>query len=272
MRNNRKKKPLAQNSEPAGHGGESDHERILSHKLFLQREYNVSHLEYDREMDFYEAVKDGDVGKLKKIMLPLGSKKLGKLSNNPLRNLKYHLIVTIALITRFCIEGGLPSESAYTLSDIYIQQVDLCTNEDEINSLHKKIVFDFAQKMKNLRKLPGFSRSVVKAIDYIYDHLQEKIGLEQIAAAAGMNKNYLCGLFKKETKMTVFNYIMKLRIEAASNMLMYADYEPADIGVYFTFSSHSHFIKTFKKYMGMTPEEYRKKNYRTQWGKMSLAR
>jgi len=242
-------------------------EQILSHKLFLQREYKISHLDYDREMDFYEAVKEGNVAKLKKIMLPLGSKKLGKLSNNLLRNLKYHLVVTIAMITRFCIEGGLPSETAYTLSDIYIRQADVCADEEGIHELHKKIVFDFAKKMKDLRKLPALSRTVIKATDYIYDHLQEKISLGEVAAAAGVSKGYLCELFKKETSMTVCAYVTKLRVEAASNMLMQADYKPSDIGEYFAFSSHSHFIKTFKECTGLTPEEYRKKHYRKQWGK-----
>lgn len=242
-------------------------EKILSHTLFLQREYKVSHLEYDREMDFYEAVKNGDAAKLKKIMLPLGSKRLGKLSNNPLRNLKYHLVVTIAMITRFCIEGGLPSETAYTLSDIYIQKADVCADEDEIYLLHKTIVFDFAQRMKDLHRMPGLSRPVVKAIDYVYDHLQEKIALDKVAGATVLSKGYLCELFKKETGLTIFGYVMKLRTEAASNMLMYADYKPTDIANYFSFSSHSHFIKIFREQTGMTPAEYRKKHYRKQWGK-----
>jgi AraC family transcriptional regulator len=178
----------------------NENERILSHELFLQREYEISHLEYDREMDFFEAVKEGDLPKLREIMLPLANKKLGKLSNNLLRDLKYHFVVTIAMITRSCIEGGLPAEAAYTLRDIRIQQVDLCADDAEIDSLHEGIVFDFALKMKNLRKMPGFSRPVVKAIEYIYDHLQESFHLGEIADAAGMNKNYLCGLLKKKRK------------------------------------------------------------------------
>jgi AraC family transcriptional regulator len=42
--------------------------------------------------------------------------------------------------------------------------------------------------------------------------------------------------------MTVFGYVMTLSMEAASNMLKHADYKPVDIGNYFAFSSHSHFI------------------------------
>jgi len=244
-----------------------EQEKILSHKLFLQREYSSIHLEYDKEMDFYEAVKEGNLGKLEQIMLPLQNEKLGKLSSNPLRNLKYHLVVTIAMITRFCIEGGLPSETAYTQSDISIQQVDTARSEEEINEQHKRIVFDFASKMKSIRALGGYSRPVIKTIDYIYDHLQEKITLTDIASASGMQKNYLCALFKKETGSTIFSYVMKLRIEAASNMLKFADYKPSLISKYFMFSSHSNFIKVFKKETGFTPAQYRKKYYRKQWTK-----
>lgn len=241
--------------------------QTLSHKLFLQREYGVSHLAYDREMEFYEAVKEGNLAKLRKIMLPLGSEKLGKLSGNPLRNLKYHLVVTVAMITRFCIEGGLPPEEAYTLSDICVQRADLCADADEIATLHKAIVFDFAKKMKSLRAMRGLSRAVVKATDYVYDHLHEKITLDAVAREAGVSKGYLCELFKKETRMTVFGYAAKLRVEAASNMLAAADYKSADIGASLAFSSHSHFIKAFKARTGETPEEYRKRHYRKRWGK-----
>ena len=242
-------------------------EQILSHKLFLQREYEISHLEYDKEMEFYTAVKNGDFTTLKKVMLPLENTGLGKLSDNPLRNLKYHLIITIAMITRFCIEGGMPSETAYTLSDIYIQQADTCSDEDDINVLHRESVFDFADRMKHIRKNPDMSRAVVKAIDYIYDHLQEKIQLEAVAESAGLSRTYLCSLFKKETGLTVGTYSMKLRIEAAEHMLVYADYSSAAIGNYFMFASHSYFIKTFKTFTGMTPDEYRRKYYRRQWKK-----
>ncbi len=257
----------SQNQNIDGNSQNEEQEKILSHKLFLQREYEFGHLEYDREMDFYGAVKEGNLSKLEKIMLPLQNEKLGKLSNNPLRNIKYHLIITIAMITRFCIEGGLPAETAYTLSDISIQQVDTARSEEEIHVLHRRIVFDFASKMKSMRALGGFSRPIIKAIDYIYDHLQEKISLENIASASGMHKNYLCSLFKKETGSTVFSYVMKRRIEAASNMLKFAEYKPVHISQYFMFSSHSNFIKAFKKETGLTPEQYRKKYYRRQWGK-----
>ncbi len=240
-------------------------EQILSHKLFLQREYEISHLAYERELEFYDAVKNGDFETLQKIMLPLHDSHLGTLSPDPLRNAKYHLIIAVALITRFCIEGGLEIETAYTLSDLYIQQIDSCNNEDAVSILHRELVYDFADRMRSLNITKGLSRAVRKACDYIYEHLHERIILEDLAKESGIHKNYLCTLFKKETGLTVQEYIRKKKIEAAANMLSYADFSPQAISDYFSFSSQSHFIRLFKSLMGLTPVEYRRKHYRVHW-------
>ncbi|MCQ2587121.1 MAG: helix-turn-helix domain-containing protein [Treponema sp.] len=244
----------------------ADKEQILSYKLFLQQEYTNFHLSFDDEMKFYNAVKNGDFEELKKTMVPLTDKQLGKLSKNPLRNMKYHLTITIAMITRFCIEGGMQPEAAYTLSDIYIQQLDECTDFDEIFNLHREVAYDFTERMSKLKRNVGYSRTIIKTSEYIYNHLNEKLSLDEICDEIHINKSYLCELFKKETGITVFQYATKLKIEAAAKMLLYTDYEAATIGNYFAFSSHSHFINAFKKITGLTPNEYRKVNYKKHFG------
>jgi len=239
----------------------SDKEPMLSYKLFIQQEESNFHLPFDSEMEFYNAVKNGDFETLKRTMTPLTQKGLGELSKNPLRNMKYHLIVTIAMITRFCIEGGMQSEEAYTLSDIYINQLDTCHETEEITMLHQEVIFDYTKRMQKIKKRTGFSKPVIQASEYIYNHLNEKIMLEEISDKIGMNKTYLCELFKKETGITMFQYATKLKIEAAKNMLMYTDYKPADISLNLAFASHSHFIATFKKFTGTTPNDFRKSHY-----------
>jgi AraC-like DNA-binding protein len=106
---------------------------------------------------------------------------------------------------------------------------------------------------------------VIDTIDYIYDHLHQKISLNEIAEHVHLNKTYLCGLFKKETGLTIGDYILKRKIEAAQNMLRYSDYSPVDISNYLGFSSHSHFITVFKKETHMTPRQYRTANYRVHF-------
>ena len=238
-------------------------EKQLTHTLFLQREDQKVHLPYEQEFSFYDAVKAGNIDLVKKQMLPLTDTKLGQLSQNPIRNLKYHLVITIAFITRFCIEGGMAPETGYTLSDLYIQKVDLCNTKEEIIKMHWNIALEFTEKMRKLRKQPVYSRHVMVTMDYIYDHLQEKIDLTTLCNEIQINKSYLCSLFKKETGMTLGQYIAKRKIEAAEIMLIYSDFSAISIGSYLAFSSHSHFIRAFKKETGMTPLEYQKINYRS---------
>lgn len=236
--------------------------RALTHAQFINREYNISHLTFEKEFAFYNAVKDGNLREVRRLMVPLRNEQLGRLSDNNLRNLKYHLIITIALITRFCIEGGMLPENAYTLSDIYIRKLDTCQKEAEIDQLHELVITDYTKKMKQLKKETILSKPVILTMDYVYEHLHEKIKLEEIAGTVGLNKTYLCGLFKKETGMTLGDYIMKCRLEAARNMLAYSDYSCVDIGNYLSFSSHSHFISVFKKETGMTPKQYQDSCFR----------
>ena len=89
-----------------------DIEKKLSHAEFLNREYSVSHLSYEREMAFFQSIKNGDIAEARRLFQPLSSEKLGKLSDDSLRNLKYHLIITVAFITRYCIEGGMECNRA----------------------------------------------------------------------------------------------------------------------------------------------------------------
>lgn len=245
----------------------SNIDRQLAQTLFLQRENDFSHLSYDDELSFYDAVKRGDFNLVKKIMLPLSNNRLGRLSDNQLRNMQYHLIITIAFITRFCIEGGVDPELAYTLSDLNIQRIDKCQSCEEVLSLHEEMVLDIANRMHLFHQKRAGSQKIIACKNYINHHLHECFSIKDLARTARLSANYLCALFKKETGMTIAHYLRHQRIEAAKNLLQYSDTAYSDIGHYLAFSSHSHFISIFKKEVGITPKEYRSKYYRHNWTK-----
>ncbi len=238
-------------------------QRELTHKAFLNREYAFKHSPFEKEFAFYNCVKKGNIEDVKKLMTPLGGDGTGTLSENPLQNLKYHFTVTIALITRFCVEGGLGMETAYTLSDLYILKADKCTNETALHKLHHDAIINYTTQMAKLAKGAIYSKPVIMTMDYIYDNLHSKISVDAIAEYTSLSTSYLSRLFHKEVGVTITSYIAKKRIEAAENMLKYSDYSPLDIGNYLAFTTHSHFISTFKKYIGMTPREYRKQYFRS---------
>jgi len=191
----------------------------------------------------------------------------GRLSLDEVRNIKYHFIVSVAMISRFCMEGKMNSETAYSLSDLYIQKADICTSIEQLIELHRSMCSDYAGRMQQLRRSKVYSKHVVVCIDYIYENLQKRITLRMLARYASLNETYLSKLFLTETGKSVSGYIRDKKIEAAENMLKYSDFSCLNIGNYLAFSSQSHFIQVFRTKTGLTPQDYRKRNFRSNWNK-----
>lgn len=242
-------------------------EQSFTHSTFLQRENFNLHSAYSTELAFYHAVQSGDIKKVKETMSPLDSEGFGSLSTNPVRNLRYHLIISIAMITRYCMEAGMPSEEAYTLSDLYIQKADIAPTTETISALHKQMVFDFTKRMRNLKTEQIYSKPICQCLDYIYDYLHTPITLQELADYVSLTPAYLSALFKKQVGTTISAYIRSLRIDAAKNMLRYSEYTPIEIGNYLCFSSHSYFIQIFRQETGLTPRQYQQQYFSRSWKK-----
>ncbi len=236
----------------------------LNREIFYRREEQKCHLEYNLEYQFYNAVALGDTEKVSQYFMDTESNdiynedKYGKLSDDTLQNTRYHFVVAVALITRICAEHGLNREEAYTLSDLFIHKMDSMKNISDISALHNEMVMYFTQRMKKLKKKQVYSIHVIKAMEYIYVHLHEKIRVSQIAEKLSLNRSYLSSLFSKETGMSINQYIIVEKIKSASHMLTSSEMTYSEIAEYYGFSSQSHFVNCFKKETGYTPMNYRK--------------
>ena len=225
--------------------------------LFERRENLQKHESYASERRQYDAIRNGQTDRIQSVFQITPDGTPGILSRNELRNSKNMFIAGITLFTRAAIEGGVPEETAYALSDGYIQTVEECTSKSSIEKLSQKAALRFAQEVQK-SGMQHYSREIEAAVKYIHLHLHVPITLEETAEAAGISASYLSRLFKKETGMSIVDYIQKERIEAACNMLTYSDYTAAQISEYLCFSTQSYFIKIFRKYTGTTPAKYKK--------------
>ena len=237
----------------------------LSHREFLQRENDIKHSPYEKELEFYSAVREGDLDTVSRTYTPLAVEGYGRLSDNDVNNVRYHLIITIAMLARFCIEGGMSPETAYTISDIYINKCDKCQSEEGLRDLHREVMLEYARRMKNVSAGQAYSKHVVMCIDLIYDNIYKGVRVGELAEQLGLTPQYLSKLFKKEVGVTISEFIMSKRIQTAENMLKFSEYDPIDIGNFLCFSSHSHFIYCFRKHTGLTPKQYRERYYRSNW-------
>lgn len=229
-------------------------------------EQGIFHRKLSEEYLFYKAVAEGNLSVIEKNLRQnkfIESKGVGKLSNNPIVNIKYHFVVTTAMITRFCSSAGMEIERAFRLSDYYIQKMDQLQTFEEVHRLHETMVWDFTDKMRMIKKNDKASKHVTECKNYIYAHIQERIFVEDIAKELRLNSSYLSRLFKSEMDQPISKYINQQKIRLSMNLLRYSDESILDIANKFSFSSQSHFIKHFKDYVGMTPKVFRDQHYMT---------
>lgn len=239
-------------------------QKQLTEQLFRNREYSISHPTYDTELDFYNIICDGDIERLKEIYADdaFFDNERGVLSKNPVCNARYHLLVTVTMVTRFCIEKGMNEQKAYGMSDIYIRKADEAMSVAELSALYRKLVFDFAGEMAEIKKGEALTKNLRLALDYIYDHLNERISVSDISEAVAISESQLRRDFQTYLSTTPSNFVQEKKIEFAKNRLVYSDITYVDLANDLGFASHSHFIKIFKQHTGMTPMEYRNKKYR----------
>ena len=181
----------------------------------------------------------------------------GKMAADVLRQEKNLIICAATLITRAAIRGGLDRETAFVLSDTYIQKAELLEDYVGLARLNAQMVLDFTKRVDAAKCGAHNSKLVRAARDYIYDHINEPISTDALAAFLRMNRTYLCNLFMRETGMTVNHYIASVKIDEAKRLMRVTHKSIAEIAEYLGFSSQSYFQKVFKKYAGVTPGEYR---------------
>jgi len=239
--------------------------------LLLEAEDEIDEMEHrplTEEFLFYQAVTNGDIDAVKKNCEQerfLDSNGVGVLSRNPITNLKYHFVITTAMITRLCKQKGMELELAFRMSDFYIQKLDDIHTIEGLRNLHDIMVLDYTEKMRRIRRSDTNSRHINTCKEYIYSHIKERITIEDLADALGVSASYLSRLFKKETGDSVSTYIRQQKLEMAKNLLQYSDYSMIEIANRLSFSSQSHFIQQFREAVGMTPKKYRDLNHTIQW-------
>lgn len=231
--------------------------------LFENHENNVHHNPYDQEMREFGSIENGDLIQLEKSLQEDYDGTIGTLAKDPLRNLKNLGIVLVTLASRAAIRGGLSPEISFSLSDSYIQQIDECKDLALVAPLAHKAEFQYAEMVHEIKeKQKGILKKqknprINKCKDFIFSHLHDRITLEDLAAEADCNPNYLSQLFKECEGISISGYILQEKINRAKNLLIYSDYSYIEIATYLGFSSQSHLGTQFKKHTGYTLRQYR---------------
>ncbi len=97
-----------------------------------------------------------------------------------------------------------------------------------------------------------------RAKNLIYENLERKISLNEIAEMMHLHKSYLSRIFKEETGENIVQYIVNTKLERAKSLLKNTNMKPSDISNILGFATPQYFSIVFKKYTDETPSQYRK--------------
>ncbi len=226
-------------------------------RLFDQREELEFHVPTDFETAICNAVELGNHELLhRRLAAPIHGR-VGRMSLNDLRQAKYAFICLATLISRAAIRGGLGTETAFNLSDLYCQRADLLTEKESLESLTYSMMLDFCDKVQEARGKNTVSPVIQRCLDYISVHLHESLGLETLSEQCGLCSRSLSLRFKKEMGMGIPEYIHREKMQEAQYLLRHTEHSLSQISQYLNYPSQSHFTQIFKKYCGQTPQQYR---------------
>lgn len=105
----------------------------------------------------------------------------------------------------------------------------------------------------------GKNKTVILTLEYIRNHYAEPLTLDGIAHALYQSKYTLCHLFRQYTGESIVTHIHRVRIGVAAELLAKGE-SVSDTAHAVGFENLSFFTKIFKRYQGITPSDFQKKN------------
>lgn len=211
---------------------------------------------YQEERRILDAVKDGNVEKAVRLSKEMDVN-IGRLGESEIEHWRNLSIVSITLCARAAIEGGVIPAVSYRLSGFYINKSTACKDITQIMIYRNHAIEELAKRVREQKEKSHISSYTERCKDYVYRHYREKIYLDNIADTMGISSSYLSRLFKKDTGISLQDFINDVRVEKAANLLIHSGESLPGIAEYVNFPSQSYFGKVFKQKMQMTPKQYR---------------
>jgi two-component system response regulator YesN len=127
---------------------------------------------------------------------------------------------------------------------------------DTMLSLFDQLTHYFAQKQTNKN-----SRTIQKIKDIIAQSYMENLTVARLSEEVYLSPNYISLIFKQETGESVTEYVTKVRMEAAKELLKDPDLKILDVSDMVGYENSTYFSTVFKKYTGVHPQKYRSLHY-----------
>jgi two-component system, response regulator YesN len=152
----------------------------------------------------------------------------------------------------YCLKPFQGNDIKYYLDKIK-KELDV-EKEESLSKKEYNYQFGELKKENGLHKV---NQTFQRISNYINEHFEEDLSPQFLANLFHINITYLSQLFKRETGITYTEYLAKLRIKRACKLLSTTDMKVGDIAEQVGFHDYFYFTRVFKKFMSISPSEYR---------------
>lgn len=217
--------------------------------------YSDIEFRYKLEKEIQNSVAKGDSSEAINLMNSFEFNPTHRVPNNPLRAWKNYGFVINTLLRIGADRGGVSPIYIHNISDKFAILIEKVTSKAELDSLLKKMTLEYCSLVKNF-STSSYTPMIGKCIDYIKINFYNKISLKLISKEMGVTPSHLSRQFKKETKLTITEFINKIKVEEAKFLIKQNELSITDIALKVGFENHNYFCSVFKKLTSYTPKEY----------------
>lgn len=217
---------------------------------FLERRYAI-------ENELINAVSKGLTHKAEMIFSNIKPENAleSRLTDN-LRNTKNYMIILNTLLRKAAEQGKVHPYHIDLVSSDLALKIEAMQASSECEDLLKYMVKKYC-RLVNKHSQKSYSLLIQKVTTQIESDLSSDLSLNNLASIFGVNPSYLSSLFKKETGVTLTEYVNKKRVERAKELLLSTNLQIQNISQRCGILDVNYFTKTFKKHTGLTPKKYR---------------
>ncbi len=148
-------------------------------------------------------------------------------------------------------------------NELFLREIKFLSELHEvtdINDLKRRIKQVFADLFKYIsQQNMDMNPIICEIIKHLQTHLSEDLSLKKYSVKYNINPTYLGQLFKKETGISFPKYLNNYRIEKAKSLLLESHDKTANIAKKVGYSDPNYFYRTFKKYVGLSPSDFKKR-------------
>lgn len=228
-------------------------EDVIHHIKKIERQY-------DAENQFMQVISQGRSHRAA-VMLSNFSRTGLENRTEPTRNIKNYSIILNTLMRKAAEQGGAHPMHIDRLSSEFARKIETTALWDDFMELWQDMAKKYCLLVKN-HSTKDYSQLVQYIIARVDLDLTADLSLKANAEALNVNASYLSTLFKKETGLTLTDYVNRKRVEHAIYLLNSTDLPISAVGQRCGIQDDNYFTKIFKKYTTITPKQFRQENSR----------